>query len=164
MRTRLGLLTGLFLLGLSSVTAKKDKPEIEETAFKALPANLFYFEDSDVVLLQEGAPGAVYRSEDAGESWKTVREIPAEEAVEVLRHPFNDKVAITIGLEKKHWITKDQGKTWSSFETKFNPVMGRSPISWHATDPDRIIYMGADCRGWECETKVSKTSREFRAG
>lgn len=156
MKTRLSIFLGLLLLccSLTAVSAKKDKPDLEETQFKFLPTNLFYFDDSEVVLLQEGSPGTVYRSATAGESWSAIKDINNQQAVETLRHPFNNQVAITLGSDKTHWITKDQGKTWTSFRTKYNPVMGRPPILFHASDPDRMLFIGGDCLGWDCTQKV----------
>ncbi|KAI7522757.1 hypothetical protein KC331_g19021, partial [Hortaea werneckii] len=46
----LGILVALIALTVSA--KKKDKPSVEETKFDS-PQNLFYFEDSDVVLVTD---------------------------------------------------------------------------------------------------------------
>lgn len=155
MRNRLGILSALVLLSLTSVFAKQDKPEVSETAFKSQPGNLFYFGDSDIVLVQDVLPGIIYRSEDAGENWKQVKEITESQSLTVIPHPFNDQVAVAVGTALTHWITKDQGKTWNAFKTEDNPVISRAPVVYHASDPDRIIFLTAQCEGWECTPKVS---------
>jgi len=157
MRYRILQLVSLLLLGSTAVQAKKEKPEIGETPFRSLPTNLFYFEDSNVVIAQDTLPGIIYRSEDAGANWKKVTEIKESESFEVLPHPYNNQVAVAVGTAKTHWITKDQGKTWKSFDATASPVLGKSPINFHATDPDKIIFMMADCEGFTCEGKVWKS-------
>jgi len=154
MKDRLLTLVSLLLLGLTAVLAKKDKPDINETPFKSLPTNLFYFEDSDVVIAQDTLPGIIYRSEDAGASWKQVEEITESQSLEVLPHPYDNQVAVALGTAKTHWITKDQGKTWKSFKSDSNPALGRNPINYHATDSDKIIFLCTDCEGFSCEEKV----------
>lgn len=156
MRARLRTLASLLWLALSltGVAAKKDKPEVSETGFKSIPQNLFYFDDSDVVMVTDVLPGIVYRSTNAGSDWTPIKDITEGQVLEVLRHPWNNQVAVAIGIEKTHWITKDQGKTWKAFKTAFPPVFGRLPISFHAADPERMIFHVADCMGFDCTMKV----------
>lgn len=160
MRTRLGALTGLLLLtlSLSGVAAKKSQPEISETGFKSIPQNLFYFDDSDVVIVTDVLPGVVYRSTNAGSDWTPIKDITEGQVLEVLWHPWDNKVAVAVGIEKTHWITKDQGKTWKAFKTAHPPVLGRLPISFHAADPERMIILVADCLGFDCTMKVRSTT------
>ncbi|KAG9594118.1 signal sequence binding protein, partial [Aureobasidium melanogenum] len=140
MRTTLATWTRLLCLALSltAVTAKKDAPAIEETSFKSLPANIFYFDDSDTVLVTDIKPGIVYRSTDAGVKWKAVKEITEGKIATVFAHPYDPKAAIAIGQDKTHWITKDRGESWTEFKTQFEVSNGRA-LSFHADDPDRII-------------------------
>ena len=68
MRTRLTTVTRLICLALSltAVTAKKDAPAVEETGFKSLPANIFYFDDSDTVLVTVAVSGGYPTASRAG--------------------------------------------------------------------------------------------------
>ena len=70
-------------------------------------------------------------------------------------HPYDNKVAVAVGTAQRHWITRDQGKSWKQFKTEGNPILGRNPINFHATDPDKIIFLIADCEGFECTDKAS---------
>lgn len=159
MRARLGTIASLLWLGLSltgTAAAKKNKPEISETAFTSQPQNLFYFDDSDVVLVTDVLPGIVYRSTDAGQNWKAIKDITEGLIFEVVYHPYDNQVAVAVGIDTTHWITKDQGETWTEFNTKFPAVMTRPPISFHASDPDRMIFHVADCimEFLDCTEKV----------
>ena len=156
MRTRWPTWTWLLCLALSITVATADKKpfEIEETAFKSLPANIFYFDDSDTILVTDLEPGIVYRSTDAGVKWKAIRDIPEGQVGEVFPHPYDNKVAIAIGIDKTHWITKDQGDSWSDFKTEYPVARGR-PLSFHAGDADRIIITTLDCVGFDCVPKVT---------
>lgn len=156
MRPRIATWTRLLCLALSitAATAKKDAPEIEETSFKSLPANIFYFDDSDTLLVTDIEPGIVYRSTDAGVKWKQIKDIDEGKIGEVIPHPYDNKAAVAIGLDRTHWITNDQGESWREFKTKYQVVRNR-PLSFHADDPDRIIISTADCMGFECTPKVT---------
>jgi hypothetical protein len=135
---------------------------MEETAFKSLPANIFYFEDSDTVLVTDVIPGIVYRSTDAGVKWKQIKDIGEGKIGEVFPHPYSPQTAIAVGDKTTHWISKDRGETWEEFKTKYPVVRGR-PLSFHADDPDRIIISTADCRGFECTPKVPPPSNKATA-
>ena len=158
MRKPWGTIASLLWLGLSlnGASAKKDRPEVSASDFKSIPTNLFYFDDSDVVMVTDNSPGIVYRSTNAGQDWSPVKDIPQGKIYEVLANPHDNQVAVAIGLEKTHWITKDQGKSWEEFKTKFPAVISRPPISFHATDSDRMIFHVADCLLdlFECTDKV----------
>ncbi|GAB7364948.1 hypothetical protein MBLNU230_g5733t1 [Neophaeotheca triangularis] len=156
---RLGI--GL-VLGLACLTqAKKNQPAIEETKFDSPPSNLFYFEDSDVVLVTDSEKHTTYRSEDAGVTWKPLQDVTKGEVHQVFKHPFDNQVAIVVGIEREHWITKNQGESWTSFKTDAGPTLARPPLSFHATDSDRILFLSADCTGWDCDDKVYYTTDGF---
>lgn len=150
-------------LSLTAVTAKKDAPAVEETGFKSLPANIFYFDDSDTVLVTDIKPGIVYRSTDAGVKWKAIKDITEGQIGQVFPHPYDSKAAIAIGQEKTHWITKDRGDSWTKFKTEHEVANGRA-LSFHADDPDRIIISTLDCHGsiWgDCTPKVKPLTPHF---
>lgn len=155
MKNRLGIVAALLLLCFSLVLAKKDSPKVDETPFKSLPTNLFYFENSEVVIVHDTLPGIIYRSEDAGATWKKVKEIIEGQSLEVVPHPFNNKVAVAVGTARTHWVTQDQGATWTSFKTEGDAMLGGSPVKFHASDPDRMIFMTTECEGFACTLKVS---------
>ena len=159
MRNIIGRLLGFLLLCSVVVFAKKDKPEVSETAFDSVPSNLFYFEDSDVVIIQDVLPGIIYRSTDGGENWRKVKDIRESESLEVIPHPYNNKVAICVGTARTHWITKDQGETWTPFKVDSDPMLGRQTLSFHAGDSDKMIFHTlGKCEGWECINEVRDTA------
>lgn len=167
-RTRPGTRTLASLLSLSLclsllssllsgvAAAKKDKPEISETTFSSIPSGLFYFDDSDVVMATDPRPGIVYRSIDAGKNWAAVKDITEGMVREILYHPFDNRVAVAVGLETEHWISRDRGESWTGFSTVFPAVMNRSPIAFHAGDSERMIFHVADCllEIFDCTEKV----------
>ena len=151
------------LLSISlGVLGKSDKLDIERTAFKSAPVNLFYFEDSDVVLLTDSEARTSYRSEDAGVKWQRLDGVDEGMVLEVLKHPYDNQVAVVIGLGRVHWITKDQGKTWKKWECEDPPTLARPAISFHASDPDRMLFITADCLTPLCKQSVYYTTDGFR--
>lgn len=158
---RLGI--GL-VLGLACLTQAqpRKRPSIEETKFSAIPANLFYFEDSDVVMVTDPQKHIAYRSEDAGVKWSPLSNVKKGEVMSMWKHPSDNQVAVVVGADQTHWITKDQGKSWNSFETEAGPVLERPPLSFHASDPDRILFLATDCSAWPaCHDKVYYTTDGF---
>jgi photosystem II stability/assembly factor-like uncharacterized protein len=140
----LGVLAVLSL-AFGSLAADKSEPEISEKKFPAPPVNLFYFDDSETVMVIEPEAKELWRSTDAGEEWKMVDDMGSGSVYNVYPHPFDNKVAVVLGIHKKHWITYDQGKSWKTFETKEHPTQrGQEPITFHATDSKKIMFHAQD--------------------
>lgn len=149
------------LLALASTVAAKDDPLVETTPFKNELVNLLYFDDSGVALVQELDTGKIYRSHDAGKGWKQVKDL---QGLGILKSPFDNKVAVVLS-EKKHWITYDQGETWSGFETELPPSPS-VPVGWHALDNKKILIneiencFTAPCLGRVCA--IRRVFHKFR--
>lgn len=150
------------LLCTSSVSAKKDKPSIHLSNFPFWPYNVQYFDDSDVLLFEDGLDHIVYRSTDAGVSWDKVTAVPAGELLEMTMHPYDNERAYIITDKRSHWMTKDKGEHWEEFYTDAQASLFRAALTFHAGDPDRIIFNGMDCTGIFCEELVRSFSRAER--
>lgn len=167
MKNRLGILGALLVLGLSSVSAKDDEErgaKITKTVFDGPMINIKYFDDSNVVLATDLENKVVHRSTDAGASWDAVKDIKEGEGLEVIYHPFNNTVAVCFGAARTHWITKDQGETWTSFETDGVPssrLFNSAPLSFHADDADKIILNLLNCDDFSCESGAYYTTDGF---
>ena len=157
----------VFLSFLSCVSAKKDAPSISKKKFDTLPTNIAYFDDSDIILVQEPAVGIVWRSENAGETWKRIEDIDEGQAREVWLHPFDNKIAYALGGKNRHWVTHDQGETWTSFDTKDTvPTSSLPPLSFHAGDSKKVLLHGQSCSKdtWMgCEVSTYYTTDGFKS-
>ena len=130
-------LHALWLTG--SASAKKDAPRITKSKLDHPPAAPpLYFEDSDIILIIDDA-GTVIRSEDAGEKWRVIDDVPEGGAWELVLHPYNNKVAYIWGKGTKHWVSDDQGKSWRDFHIEGFPPQYGPPFSFHAADSDKVI-------------------------
>ncbi|KAK3722183.1 vacuolar protein sorting/targeting protein PEP1 [Vermiconidia calcicola] len=157
-------LLAYLLLSLSLGVLGKDEPKVEKTAFNDIPTNLFYFEDSDVVLVTDPSARTTYRSEDAGFIWKRLDGVAEGEVLEVLKHPYDNEVAVVLGMKKRHWITRDQGKSWKKFTLDKTPTVTRPAISFHASDPERMMFFASDCQGiLDCRDSVYYTTDGFES-
>ncbi|KAK1073256.1 vacuolar protein sorting/targeting protein PEP1 [Friedmanniomyces endolithicus] len=159
-------LLGILLLLVASLVLAKDRkaaPTVEETKFESIPTNLFYFEDSDVVLVTDSSSKTTYRSEDAGTIWKPLSGVDRGAVLEVVKHPYNNQYAVALGFHKVHWITKDQGKTWTEFSVPEPPTLSRAPVAFHGTDPDRMMLLTAACLGFDCKESVYYTTNGFKS-
>lgn len=127
-------------------------------------SNLFYFEDSDVILIHDREAGAVLRSDDAGATWNPVEDIEKGAAWDLWQHPHDHQVAYILGGDKKHWVTEDRGKSWTMFETEAPPSLFRQPpLSWHAGSSKKVLFHGQICRGiFSCQEVSYYTTDGFK--
>ncbi|KAI0478720.1 vacuolar protein sorting [Xylariaceae sp. FL0804] len=145
----------------------KDEPTIKYTEFDSLPAELKYFENSNVVLFQEAWGRTVWRSADGGATWAKADGIDHDRAIAVVMHTHDPDRAYVLTLGSKHWRTHDKGETWEQFSTSadtsdFMSTFGRWMV-FHADDPDKILFTGMECLGFSCEEFVMYTTDGFRS-
>ncbi|KAL8783447.1 MAG: hypothetical protein Q9195_009389 [Heterodermia aff. obscurata] len=143
---------------------KKGDPEVSIHTLDHAVSNLFYFEDSDIVLIHDREAGKVLRSDDAGVNWAVVDDIPKGAAWELWQHPHDHKVAYVLGGEEQHWVTSDRGESWTKFKTEAPPSVFRSPpLSWHAKDSDKVLFHGQKCTGlFSCQEITYYTKDGFK--
>lgn len=151
-------------LWIAYALAREQKgPRITKTELDHPPANLFYFDDSDTIILHDREAGVVLRSEDAGEKWNAVKDVEEGGALDVQRHPFDNQIAYVLGGGKQHWITKDQGKSWTKFETEASPSFFKQPLNFHVNDSDKVLLHTQECSGlFDCEEKDYYTTDGFK--
>ncbi|KAK5361738.1 vacuolar protein sorting/targeting protein PEP1 [Exophiala xenobiotica] len=156
------------LLLLSSpqpTQAKKDGPTISSTKFEHALENVFYFDDSNIILAQDRDLNSIWRSADAGETWKEVTgDDQSGNAWDLVAHPWDNQRAYILGLGSEHWITTDRGETWRRFTTQgaglalFRP----SPLSFHGRDAKKVIWNGEQCVGLACAEVALFTEDDFK--
>ncbi|KID77123.1 Vacuolar protein sorting/targeting protein 10 [Metarhizium brunneum] len=141
----------------------KDEPSMTVNTFENPPLNINYFEDSDVVIFEDKIEGNVYRSADAGVSWKRVDSVPDGKVLELIMHPFDKKRAYIITPSKTQFRTEDRGETWTRFNTKALPSKFQPEVMvFNAGDPDRIIFNAMDCDGIFCDEQSMYTTDGFK--
>ncbi|KAK5084239.1 vacuolar protein sorting/targeting protein PEP1 [Lithohypha guttulata] len=141
------LLAALSLLAVPSlVLAKKDGPEISKTKFDTELQDIFYFDDSNIILGHDPDLGNAWRSDDAGATWSLIKDAEGE-ALAVYPHPWNNQRAYILGTDRDHWVTTNQGKSWSRWNSghQFAMIANGRPFSFHARDPKKVIWNGQDC-------------------
>lgn len=157
------LLTALCTTPLSLVQAK-DEPNIAVNKFKHFPQNLNYFDQSDIILFQDISDQNVYQSNDGGETWNRVSDVPEGKAFTLVMHEFSKERAYILTEGVTHYMTLDRGKTWKSFFTDAEMSVFRGEIfNFHASDPDRIIFNGMDCQSIFCDEITMYTTDGFRS-
>ncbi|KAF2733241.1 vacuolar protein sorting/targeting protein 10 [Polyplosphaeria fusca] len=154
------LLPALLLALASFATAKKNDPLVAIKTFPSELSNIQYFDDSKVVLLGEIDTGRIWRSTDAGKEWNELKKDII--ALAIIKNPFDNNVAIVVG-ETTHWITYDQGETWTDFDTADWPSGLENPVGWHAGDNKKIIFNTREnCRTKACIGKSYYTTDGFK--
>ncbi|KZZ88393.1 vacuolar protein sorting protein [Ascosphaera apis ARSEF 7405] len=136
------LAVGSLLLMAGLTSADKDNgPKITSTEFATEPRSLFYFEDSDIILLREPVERTIYRSTDAGKSWKPTAYV------------------LSRGT-KTHWVTEDAAETWREFEIKSEVDVPM--LVFHGRDSKKVILQDG-CAGFLCEPKAYYTDDGFKS-
>ncbi|QPG99562.1 vacuolar protein sorting/targeting protein PEP1 [Epichloe festucae Fl1] len=146
-----------------TVVFAKDEPSLAVTKFQHAPRNINYFEDSDVIVFEDKHEHNVYRSADAGVSWKRVDAIADGHTLELIMHPFDSKRAYIVTPSKTQFRTEDRGESWTKFDTdalpsKFQPEI----MTFHAGEPDRIIFNAMNCDGIFCDEQAKYTIDGFK--
>jgi photosystem II stability/assembly factor-like uncharacterized protein len=131
---------GALWLASGALVAAKSEPDVTLTKFDSRPSNLFLFEDSETALTLDREAGRVYLSKDAGGKWDGVDDITRGEATSIQPHPNDNQVAVVLGRGLTHWITYDQGKSWSKFTTKGLASRREPPLVFHSSDSKRILF------------------------
>lgn len=155
----------LALLSQQAAAKKSDGPKITATRIENAPVGLFYFEDSDTVLFQDTSAGSVYRSFDGGEEWEVVEGEDGSMVGQVaglFQHPYDKDRAYALGSSGRHWITKNQAKTWDAIDIDVLPTPFHSPLSFHGWDSKKVIFEGQDCTGFSCVAKTFYTTDDFK--
>ncbi|OJD23332.1 vacuolar protein sorting/targeting protein 10 [Blastomyces percursus] len=158
------LLAGSLLLATTFTSAKKaDGPKITATKFDHEPVNLFYFDDSDVVMFQDGKNGDVYVSRDAGAKWDIVNVGEMKGlAWSLLSHPTDRTKAYVLSKGGKHWVTDDQAKTWREFTVDAELSQDQFPLVFHGKDSNRVILQGRKCSRHDCAERTYYTTDGFK--
>jgi len=154
----------LLLLNPQPACAKKDGPTITSTKFDDPLESLFYFDDSNVILGHNKETNSIYRSDDAGETWKEVNDSgQSGSAFDLWPHPWDHTRAYILGLGHDHWMTTDRGETWRKFNSGAGLALFRNnPLSFHGRDAKRVIWNGEVCVGLACTELAMYTDDDFK--
>ncbi|KAK7424899.1 vacuolar protein sorting/targeting protein PEP1 [Neonectria punicea] len=154
----------LFSLLFTAVLAKQDTPKVVVTTHEHPPLNINYFEDSDVIVFHDVEERNIYRSDDAGVTWKVVSDIPDGISAMLVLHPYEPETAFVVTQDKTHYKTTDQGKSWDSFKSGSLPSAFQPEILvFHADDPNRVIFNGMNCDGIFCDEEATYTIDGFKS-
>ncbi|KAG5634687.1 vacuolar protein sorting/targeting protein PEP1 [Sphagnurus paluster] len=165
-RPRIAVLL-LYFLASCLLLVHAQGPEHVITSFDNLPANLFFFDDTESAIFHDSIEGNVYVSSNEGRTWKQVDDIPKGRAAMVIEHPFNNRYAFVLTNSNRHYRTDDRGKTWRHFEVPIPPALVGRPLSFNALPgmDGHIIYQGTSCdkRGWGaiCHDETYYTKDHF---
>lgn len=106
------------------------------------------------------------RSTDDGKSWSVVELGNSDSISTIISHPSDKNRAYAVTTGKTHFGTKDRGETWFKIDAGMRPVPQGSPLSFHGSKPDYILYSGIDCTNEDylqlkCIAKYSYTTDNF---
>ncbi|KAG0144537.1 hypothetical protein CROQUDRAFT_108449 [Cronartium quercuum f. sp. fusiforme G11] len=132
--------------------ATNNQPITTFNTFPNPPTKLIYFEDTPIILAHDSVNRLVRRSTDEGKTWKEISNVPKGDSWIILDHPYDNRVAFILSKTNKHWRTINRGDSWQSFETADQPTIGGSPLAFHSTKWDWILFNGQKCEslgGWQ---------------
>ncbi|KAI9613309.1 hypothetical protein H4Q26_009909 [Puccinia striiformis f. sp. tritici PST-130] len=138
----------IFIFILSALilplNALKD-PSSTLTKFKHMPSKLIYFEDTPIILSHDSILREVWRSTDEGKSWNLISTVPTGDAWLVVEHTWDNRVAFILSRGSKHWRSINRGDSWQSFTTSDQPSISGSPLAFHSTKWNWILFSGQKC-------------------
>ncbi|KAI0904800.1 hypothetical protein F4823DRAFT_172176 [Ustulina deusta] len=155
------------LLSTASTVSAKDEPTIVVTEFKSIPNIPDYFPDSNVVMFREiEQPHTIWRSADGGATWEKAKGVDHEKSSALILHKYDPDRAYVLTFGNVHWKTADKGKTWEKFSTDayasdFADTIGNW-MTFHADDPNKILFTGMECEGFFCEELTMYTTDGFQ--
>ncbi|POW02780.1 hypothetical protein PSTT_11522, partial [Puccinia striiformis] len=142
------LLPLIFIFILSTLilplNALKD-PSSTLTKFMHMPSKLIYFEDTPIILSHDSILREVWRSTDEGKSWNLISTVPTGDAWLVVEHTWDNRVAFILSRGSKHWRSINRGDSWQSFTTSDQPSISGSPLAFHSTRWNWILFSGQKC-------------------
>ncbi|KAG5717203.1 hypothetical protein E4T56_gene15336 [Termitomyces sp. T112] len=147
--------------------ASAQKPEHTISSFDNLPANVFFFDDTQSAIYHDSIEGNVYVSQDEGKTWNLADGIPKGKISMVIEHPFNNRYAFALTDKEEHYRTDNRGKTWRTFKLPLPPALVPKPLSFHASAgmDGHILYQGTSCEkgGWGavCHDETFYTKSHF---
>ncbi|PWY66346.1 vacuolar protein sorting/targeting protein 10 [Aspergillus heteromorphus CBS 117.55] len=154
----------LLALTLQPGFAKLDRPRITETKFEHEPVALFYFEDTETVVMSL-KNGDLLQSFDGGEGWQMVESDDGSLKHQILfirQHPFDNTKAYAIGNNGHHLVTTDQAKTWRTFDIGDFPAIQHPPLVFHGWDSSKVILQSEECAGLFCIVRSYYTTDDFK--
>ncbi|RKF64479.1 Vacuolar protein sorting/targeting protein 10 [Erysiphe neolycopersici] len=146
----------------STTFGRNEKPRLQINKFDFMPYNVNYFDKSDIILFIDPLTNDLYRSSNAGETWSIPKDIPRGTAISLIMHPWEPSRAYIITEDRLHWMTYNRGESWRRFEVERFPSLYRDALTFHAGDPDRIIWNGMDCSGIFCDEITMYTTDNFK--
>lgn len=150
LQTFLGSTLAALLSLTPTVTLAKDGPTVTINKFDNQLRNVFYLDDSNVILAHDEIEKTVWRSSDAGETWSIIDDSgQAGESLDVYSHPWDNQRAYILGTDTSHWITTDQGETWRKWNSGNQKarLQNGKPFSFHGRDPKKVLWNGENCGG-----------------
>jgi len=132
-----------------------------------MPSKLIYFEDTPIILSHDSILRQVWRSTDEGKTWNLISAVPSGDAWLVVEHSWDNRVAFILSRGSKHWRTINRGDSWQSFTTSDQPSISGSPLAFHSTKWNWILFSGQKCeslgtwRGKLCYDETWVTSDAF---
>jgi photosystem II stability/assembly factor-like uncharacterized protein len=88
----------------------------------------------------------VFRSDNAGQSWAPIADVPKGSAKALIQHPFNNQWVFILTSDTTHYVTQDKGATWRAFKTPAKPSSTRSQLEFHSDEPGYILFGGEACK------------------
>ncbi|KAI5949738.1 VPS10 [Candida theae] len=122
-------------------------PEISVTESDSISKLIRYFDDSSNILIMRD--NKAFISFDDGKSFEQVKGIE-DKVVSIQFDPFVKDRAFILTMTKTHFVTNDQGKSWSKFTSDVydfdgNGLASVPKLEFNAADPNLLLMSNYQC-------------------
>lgn len=133
-------------------------PEVHSTVSDSVSDTIRYFDDSAVLLNLND--NELLRSSDDGKSWeKTLDDKVRTFTIDKI----NKNRVFAFTKDKTHYVSNDQGKTWSSFKIDIDSNLNYD-VSVNSKNPDQVLLAFFECdKEGNCKNDVFYTTDGFKS-
>ena len=114
--------------------------------------------------MAERGTGKVWRSSDQGKTWSHLDIIPENIMSDMMLHPYDQEhSAVILGKKNVHYISRNQGETWTVFETPNLTPNTMSSFNFHSKSPEKFLFVGQECDKGICHENLYYTVDGFKS-
>ncbi|KAI3331859.1 Oligoxyloglucan reducing end-specific cellobiohydrolase [Xylariaceae sp. AK1471] len=121
--------------------------------------DLSSYDDETIIArpVKDSDPGEIFITHDHGKQWSSPKELKGKGIYAIITHTYVKDIAFFLTTKNTVYYTTDRGKSFDVFEAPdpLDPHATLSPLSFHPSRPEWIIWHGQRCHSDKCYNVAS---------